>query len=53
MQPKLTAKALCGDQEVGKISKVIIDANHRYTFQSKKAELDPQQYGFQFVGWDE
>jgi len=25
MQPKLTAKALCGDQEVGKISKVIVD----------------------------
>ena len=25
MQPKLTAKALCGGQEVGKISKVIVD----------------------------
>ena len=25
MQPKLTAKALCGNQEVGKISKVIVD----------------------------
>ncbi len=25
MQPKLTAKTLCGDQEVGKISKVIVD----------------------------
>lgn len=25
MQPKLTAKALCGDQEIGKISKVIVD----------------------------
>ena len=25
MQPKLTAKALCGDKEVGKISKVIVD----------------------------
>ena len=25
MQPKITAKALCGDQEVGKISKVIVD----------------------------
>jgi len=25
MQPKLTAKALCADQEVGKISKVIVD----------------------------
>ena len=25
MQPKLTAKALCGDQEVGQISKVIVD----------------------------
>ena len=25
MQPKLTAKVLCGDHEVGKISKVIVD----------------------------
>jgi Rieske Fe-S protein len=25
MQPKLTAKALCGSQEVGKVSKVIVD----------------------------
>ena len=25
MQPKLTAKALCDDQEIGKISKVIVD----------------------------
>ncbi len=25
MQPKLTAKALCGDHEVGKVSKVIVD----------------------------
>jgi Rieske Fe-S protein len=25
MQPKLTAKAMCGDKEIGKISKVIVD----------------------------
>lgn len=25
MQPKLTAKALCANKEVGKISKVIVD----------------------------
>ncbi len=31
----------------------IIDANHRYTLQRKKTELDPQRYGFQLVGWDE
>ena len=31
----------------------IIDANHRYSLQSKDSAPDPRRYGFQLVGWDQ
>ncbi len=44
MQPKLTARALCGDHEVGKVSKVIVDP-----LSHEISHVVVQEYGSQGV----